>query len=59
MFDATPQKIANGIEQILTRPEKREHILKGCRKTKELLAESNCAIEVANIINKELTENIK
>lgn len=56
MFDAKPEKIANGINEILNNPKKRAHILKGCAKTKELLGDKHCVEEVAKIIKKELIE---
>jgi len=54
MFDATPEKIANGINEILNNPKKRAHILKGCAKTRELLGDKHCVEEVAKIIKEEL-----
>ena len=54
MFDATPQKIANGIEQLIYDDKKRQHTIEGCRKTKEMLNSSTCAIEVAKIISNDL-----
>ena len=54
MYDATAEKISNGIIEILDNSKKREHILKGCTKTKELLGDKHCVKEVAKIIKKEL-----
>ena len=54
MFDATSEKIKNGICEILDNPSKKEHILKGCKKTKELLGDTHCVEEVAKVIKKEL-----
>ena len=54
MYDATPEKISNGICQILDNPKKRAHILKGCAKTKELLGTIHCVEEVARVIKNEL-----
>ena len=54
MFDSTPEKIKNGICEILDNPSKKEHILEGCKKTKELLGDKHCVEEVAKIIKKEL-----
>lgn len=54
MFDATSEKISNGILEILNNPKKRAHILKGCAKTKELLGQMHCVEEVAKIIKNEL-----
>ena len=53
-FDATPEKISNAICEILDNNRKREHILEGCRKTKELLGKTHCVNEVAKVIKKEL-----
>ena len=54
MYDATPNKIAKGIIEILDNPKKRAHILKGCARTKELLGNKHCVEEVAHIIKNEL-----
>jgi len=53
-FDATPNKISGAICEILDNPQKREHILTGCRKTKELLGQTHCVCEVAKVIKNEL-----
>ena len=50
MFDADKEKIANAINQILDNSQKRNYILEGCRKTKELLGSSNCAQKSAQIV---------
>lgn len=54
MYDATAEKISNGIIEILDNPKKRAHILKGCAKTKELLGTMHCVEEVAKVIKNEL-----
>ena len=54
MYDATSEKIANGIIEILDNPKKREHILKGCEKTRQLLGQKHCVEEVAHVIKNEL-----
>lgn len=54
MYDAKAEKIAKGISDILDNPKKREYILEGCKKTRELLGDSNCAKNVAFEIKKEL-----
>lgn len=56
MFDAEPKKIANCINQILDNKEKRNHIIEGCKKTKELLTNLHCVEQVAQSIKKELEE---
>lgn len=56
MYDATAQNISKGIIEILDNPKKREHVLKGCAKTRELLGNTHCVQEVASIIKKELIE---
>lgn len=53
MYDATPEKISNGIIEILDNPKKRAHILKGCAKTRELLGNMHCVEEVAKVIQNE------
>lgn len=54
MFKATPENISNCINEILDNPEKRNYILEGCKKTKELLGKTHCVEEVAKEIFKEL-----
>ncbi len=54
LMDVNPKKIANCLNQILDDDKKREYILEGCRKTKELLGNTSCAQNVANIIYREL-----
>lgn len=54
MFNCTPKKISNAINKILDNKEKREFIIKGCKKTKEMLNQGECANKVANIIKNEL-----
>lgn len=58
MYDATPEKISNCINQILDNKEKRDYIIEGCKKAKELLGQKHCVEEVAKIIKEDL-ENIK
>lgn len=55
MFDANPNKISKAVIEILNNKEKREHILEGCKQTKELLDTKHCVEEVAKSIKKELT----
>ena len=54
MYDANPEKIKNCINEILDNPQKREHIIKGCKETKELLGKTHCVEVVAKIIKNEL-----
>ena len=54
MYDANPEKISKGIIEILDNPQKKEHILKGCKETKKLLGETHCVVEVAKEIKNEL-----
>lgn len=54
MYDAQPNKIKNCINEILDNPQKKEHIIEGCKKTKELLGTTHCVEVVANIIKEEL-----
>ena len=54
MYDATPDKISKGLLDILDNPKKRNHVIKGCKKTKELIGDANCAFNVAKIIQSEL-----
>lgn len=54
MFDATEEKIAKGIIEIINNPKKRDYILKGCAKTRELIGSKHCVEEVAKIIKNEL-----
>ena len=54
MYDATPKNIAEDINEILDNKEKREHIIKGCKLTKEFLGQNHCVQKVAEIIKKEL-----
>lgn len=56
MYDAKPEKIKKCINEILDNPKKREHIIEGCKKTKELLGTTHCVEVVANIIKEELTK---
>lgn len=56
MYKATPKNIANCINQILDDNKKREYIIDGCKKTKELLTDSHCVLKVAQSIKKELEE---
>lgn len=56
MYEARPEKIAKCINQILDDNKKREYILEGCKKTKELLTNSHCVLKVAQSIKKELEE---
>lgn len=54
MYDATPSNISKCINEILDNNSKKEHILNGCRITKQLLGDAHCVVEVAKIIKKEL-----
>ena len=54
MFDATKEKISKGILEILDNSKKRQHIIEGCKLTKDLLSEKHCVVEVAKVIEKEL-----
>ena len=56
MYDATPKKIENCINEILDNPKKRDYIIQGCKKTKELLGKTHCIVEVAKIIKEELSK---
>ncbi len=56
MYDANPKKIANCINKILDDNTKREYIIQGCKKTKELLSNSHCVLKVAQSIKRELEE---
>ncbi len=56
MYDATANKISNCALEILDNDSKREKIISGCKKTKQLLTSDNCAKNVAKIIYKELSE---
>ncbi len=56
MYDATSRKIANCAIEILNNETKKNKIISGCKKTKELLTSNDCAKNVANIIYKELNE---
>lgn len=56
MYDAKSNKIANCINQILDDNKKRQHIIEGCKKTKELLSSSHCVLKVAQSIERELKE---
>lgn len=56
MFDANPKKIALGLNQILDNKEKKEHILQGCRKVKELLSGNNATKKAAEVISEELSD---
>ncbi|MBQ8635291.1 lipid-A-disaccharide synthase [bacterium] len=53
-YDATPSNISSCICEMLDNPQKRNHILVGCKKTKDLLGQTHCVYEVAKIIKKEL-----
>ncbi len=54
MFDANPKKISGAINEIIDSEEKRNYIIEGCKKTKELLGNTPCAQNVAKIIYSEL-----
>lgn len=54
MFDATSENIKNAINEILDNEKKRNYILEGCKKTRELLTNKHCVEEVAKIIKREL-----
>lgn len=56
MYDATPKKIENCINEILDNPKKRDYIIQGCKETKELLGKTHCIVEVAKIIKEELSK---
>ena len=56
LMDINPDKISKCINEILDNKEKREHIIEGCKKTKELLGNTNCAYNVAKIIYNELED---
>ena len=56
MFDATAENISKGIIEILDNPRKREHILNGCARTRELLGTMHCVERVAEIVKNELVE---
>lgn len=58
MFDATKEKIANSINKILNSKDKREYILTGCKKTKQLLGSKHCVEEVAKVIYEELNKGL-
>ena len=55
LMDTKPEKMANCINEILDNKERRDYIIEGCRKTRELLGDFDCAKNVANIIFKELS----
>ena len=54
MYDATPEKIANGINDILDNPQKKQHILEGLKQTKQMLGAEHCVELAARIIKNEL-----
>lgn len=54
MFKANKKNIAKTLLEILDNDKKREFIIEGCKKTKELLNKSNCGFNVANSIKEEL-----
>ncbi len=54
MFKANKKNVANTLLEILDNKEKREFIVEGCKKTKELLGNYNCGKNVANAIKEEL-----
>ncbi len=56
MYSATAKNIANCTMEILNNPLKREHILTGCKLTKQLLGETHCVYNVAKIIKDELSK---
>lgn len=53
-YDATPEKISKEICELLDNEQKRNHVIEGCKKTKELLGQTHCVHEVALVIEKEL-----
>lgn len=54
MFDATSNKIAKGIINILNDENKRAHIIEGCKKVKAALGKYDCAKRAAKIIYDEI-----
>lgn len=54
MYKATPENISNCIQEILDNPKKREYIIEGLKKTKEMLLGGHCVYNVAKIIKEEL-----
>ena len=58
MFDATADKIAKGINEILDNDTKRNYIIEGCQKTIDLLSGGNCTKNVANVIKNELNGEV-
>ena len=54
MFRATPKNIARDINQILDNDNKRNHIIEGCKLTKQMLNQGHCVEKVAQIIKDEL-----
>jgi len=58
MFDAKPNKIAQTVNKILNSDEKRNYILTGCKKTKQLLGDKHCVQEVAKVIYEELNKGM-
>ena len=59
LMDAKPEKLADCISEILDNNEKREHIIEGCRETRKLLGNHDCAKNTAQIIYRELSGDIK
>ena len=59
MYDATPEKIANCALNIIDNNKKREYIIEGCKKTKELLTAQHCVEVVAKIIKNELLKEVE
>lgn len=54
MFDCEPEKISKSIIEILDNPQKQ---IEQLGEIEQLLGKKHCAVEVANIINKELEKN--
>lgn len=54
LMNVNPKAIAKCINEMLDNKTKRDYIIEGCKKTKELLGKSDCAQNVAEIIYKEL-----
>lgn len=53
-YNATAEKISKGICELLDNEEKRNYVIEGCKKTKELLGKTHCVYEVAQVIKNEL-----
>ena len=54
MHDATEQKISKAINDLLDNNDKRLHVIKGCKETKQLLGATHCVEVVAKVLKREL-----